>query len=81
MDRCVDMGYMIDYLVNEINLDEDLIILIPYILIAFGGLEFDKEKVEIIDDTKKRKRNRKPKLKILKKISFNELYEAVEKIE
>ena len=47
MDRCVDMGYMIDYLVNEINLDEDLIILIPYILIAFGGLEFDKEKVEI----------------------------------
>lgn len=50
----------------DIELEPEVIVIIPKILACFGNLEYEIEKVELIEPQKyKFKKKKKPKIKIL----------------
>lgn len=82
--RIVDLADILDIIATEElpNLPENLQMLIPYILVCFGNLQFDVEKV-VVNETSKGKSGKpkeKTNEKILKKISFHELFECIDRI-
>ena len=82
--RIVDLGDILEIIANDetSNLPENIHVLIPYILICFGGLQYDYEKVVINETTKTKNGKTKEKTneKALKKIAFDELFNSVDRI-
>ena len=81
-NRCVDFDDIFHILNTQLdlNIEDQVIDLIPHILVCFGGLRYDVEKVKFFDKGKGNRKFKKAKEKILRKVSFHELFEAVERI-
>ena len=82
-ERCVDFDFLAQFLVQtlQVDLPAELLEDTPHILVCFGGLQFETERVEVVEQSKFAvKRKKKPRVKTLRKLSFHELYSAIDRI-
>ncbi len=78
-NRCVDFQEIFMFMTKQlgIKLEEDFIEIIPNMLICFGALDFNIEKIQIVEKKARNKNPGKFTEKLVKKISFKELYKSL----